>query len=326
MKEGLSMIRTMGFTINNELIFDFPLDEIENKALQWYWVDFDQPTKREELLLHTFFNFHPLAIEDCLEGLQRPKLDYYGDYVFFVLHSIRHETLRPEELNLFLGKNFIVTFHYDDIEELSLSREKVIQNPQNWDNGAIFNAYQIIDKVVDNYFPIAYKIDDQLNEIEEQLSPKTVHLSMDYVFEVRSDLLRLRRTIFPMRDLLYRMLGSKQLNLSPSENLYFKDIHDNLLRLGEIIEENRELTADIRDSQLSINSNRMNSIMMTLTIISSVFIPLTFIAGVYGMNFDYMPELHWRFGYLFVLLAMLGSGLTMGMWFKHKGWLNMFKS
>ncbi|MBE1555575.1 magnesium/cobalt transporter CorA [Sporosarcina limicola] len=319
------MIRTMGLTEDNEIIFDFPLAEISERSLQWYWVDFDQPTKNEESMLHSVFNFHPLAIEDCLDRLQRPKLDYYDSYAFFVLHSIRHEGLTAEELNLFLGENFVVTFHFTDIPELADARDKIIQNPTKWERGQVFMAYEIIDKVVDHYFPVLYKIEDHLNEIEEQLSLSTVHLSMDYVFEVRSNLLRLRRTIFPMRELLYRMLYSERLGFTSHEHAYFTDIYDHLLRLGEIIEENRELTSDIRDSQLSINSNRMNSIMMTLTIISSIFIPLTFIVGVYGMNFDYMPELHWKYGYAIVLGAMLLTGIVMMLWFKYKGWLRVFK-
>lgn len=241
------MIRTMGLTDNDELIFDFPLAELTTRSWQWYWVDFDQPDANEEMMLHSVFNFHPLAIEDCLHQLQRPKLDYYDDYAFFVLHSLCHDDLAAEELNLFLGKNFVVTFHYEDIQELKQVREKILHNTKKWDRNHVFTAYQIIDQVVDHYFPILYKIEDQLNEIEDQLSPTTVHLSMDYVFEVRSDLLRLRRTIFPMRELLYRMLYSERLHLTSHEHAYFTDIYDHLLRLGEIIEANRELTADIRD-------------------------------------------------------------------------------
>jgi magnesium transporter len=319
------MIRTMGVTDDDELIFDFSLADIRDLSLQWYWVDFDQPTTDEESFLHSFFRFHPLAIEDCLYRMQRPKLDFYDEYVFFVLHTICQEDLASEELNLFLGENYIVTFHYNKMEELTKTREQWIENSGKWKRGHIFKAYQIIDNVVDHYFPILYKIEDHLNEIEDQLSPTTVHLSMDYVFEVRSDLLRLRRTIFPMRELLYRMLYSQRLDLNSHERAYFSDIHDHLLRLGEMIESNRELTSDIRDSQLSINSNRMNSIMMTLTIISSIFIPLTFIAGVYGMNFDVMPELHWRYGYFIILGIMFILGAAMVVYFKYKGWLSFFK-
>lgn len=320
------MIRTVGLTNDNELISDFELSEIPSLPLKWYWVDFDQPTKEEEVFLQTHFNFHPLAIEDCFLRLQRPKIDFYDDYSFLILHSIPHGELTPEELNLFLGENFVVTFHYDDIEELNTAREKILNDERQWQRKPFYATYEIIDKVVDHYFPVIYQIEDKLNEIEEELSPSTVHLSMDYVFEVRSDLLRLRRSVFPMRDLLLRMISSERFGLSEHEKIYFKDIHDNLLRVSEMLTENRELTADIRDSQLSINSNRMNSIMMMLTIISSVFIPLTFIAGVYGMNFDFMPELHWKYSYLVVMIVMLIIGLSMMLWFKHKGWLRMFKS
>ncbi|MBB4824418.1 magnesium transporter [Sporosarcina luteola] len=320
------MIQTMGETSDGKLIYDFQLEDMTNLSLEWYWVDFDQPTAEEASLLHSYFHFHPLAIEDCLGRLQRPKLDYYEGYTFFVLHSICHNDLIAEELNLFLGDRFVVTFHFDRLQELDKAREMIRANPKKWERGHVFTAYEIIDKVVDQYFPILYNIEDHLDEIEDQLSPRNVHLSMDYVFEVRSDLLRLRRTIFPMRELLYRMLDSERLDFIPHEHAYFSDIYDHLIRLGEMIESNRELTADIRDSQLSINSNRMNSIMTTLTIISSIFIPLTFIAGVYGMNFDYMPELHWRYGYPIVLIFMGIIGFSMGIWFKSKGWLGLDKS
>ncbi|WP_339254932.1 magnesium/cobalt transporter CorA [Sporosarcina sp. FSL W8-0480] len=320
------MLRTIGMTNADEMIFDFRLEEIESLPLKWYWVDFDRPSEEESELLRSYFDFHPLAIEDCLGRLQRPKMDYYDGYTFFVLHSICSDDLEAEELNMFLGKNFIVTFHRGKLQEMEKARELILTTSKTWDQGHKFITYQIIDKVVDQYFPILYNIEDHLDEIDEELSPRTVHLSMDYVFEVRSDLLRLRRTIFPMRELLYRMLNSQRLHFSQQEQAYFSDVYDHLIRLGDMIDSNRELTADIRDSQLSINSNRMNSIMTTLTIISSIFIPLTFIVGVYGMNFDHMPELHWRHGYLIVIIVMALIALSMIVWFKKKGWFGIDKT
>jgi magnesium transporter len=319
----LPLIRTIGFTDENDLIVDFALEEVHSRSFQWYWIDFNQPTKEEELLLHSFFHFHPLAIEDCLHRLQRPKLDHYDEYSFFVLHSICHDDLKAEELNMFLGENYVVTFHYTQLHELEDARERILQHQSKWEQGHMFVAHQIIDQVVDDYFPILYKIEDQLNEIEDSLTPSTMQFSMDSVFDVRSNLLLLRRSIFPMRELLYRMINTQRIELSINEQAYFSDVYDNLLRLGDILESNRELTTDIRDSQLSINSNQMNRIMMTLTIISSIFIPLTFLAGVYGMNFDVMPELHWDYGYPIVLLVMFVIGIAMLMWFKVKGWLRL---
>ena len=274
------MIWTMGLTKNNNIIHDFPVENISELDLRWYWVDFDQPDAEEASLLHSFFAFHPLALEDCYGRMQRPKLDHYDGYTFFALHSICHEDLNAEELNLFLGENFVISFHYTQLQEIHKAREMIMHNPSKWERGNILVTYEIFDKIVDQYFPILYNIEDHLDEIEEKLSPTTVQLSMEYVFEVRGDLLRLRRTIFPMRELLYRMLESKRLNFIPQEHTYFSDIYDHLIRLAEMIDSNRQLTSDIRDSQLSINSNQMNSVMMTLTIISSIFIPLTFIAGV----------------------------------------------
>ncbi len=320
------MIRTIGMTTERKLVFDFALTEINKQKMLWYWIDFDEPNKEETLLLDSFFHFHPLAIEDCLQGLQRPKLNYYEDYAFFVLHAINQENIKPQELNMFFGDNYIVTFHFNKLSELKNVRESIIQNPLEWEEGHTLVAYHVMDEVVNNYFPVIYKIEDHLNDIEDMLSPASVHLSNDFVFDVRQDLLRLRRSIIPMQELLNRILHSERLGLQANELTYFVDIQDDLLRLLDTIELNRDLTADIRDVQLSINSNQMNRIMMTLTIISSVFIPLTFIAGIYGMNFEHMPELNWRFSYLFVLLAMLAIGISMLLLFRKKGWLRIFKS
>lgn len=320
------MIRTIGFTNENKLIFDFPLSEVHTSAFQWYWVDFSEPSKEEVSLLHSFFHFHPLAIADCVQGLQRPKINYYDDYTFLILHAICHEDLKAEELSMFFGENYVVTFHLNERQELEDVRQRLIANPTKWGGGHTLIAYHVMDEVVNNYFPILYKIEDHLNDIEENLSPSTVHLSMDFVFDVRRDLLRLRRTFIPMQELLYQMLNSDRLAFQANERAYFNVVHDHLLRLIEMLELNRDLTADIRDMQLSINSNQMNRIMMTLTIISSVFIPLTLIAGIYGMNFKYMPELHWRYSYPVVLSIMFVVGISMLLLFKFKGWLRIFKS
>ena len=146
-------------------------------------------------MLRSVFDFHPLALEDCLGRLQRPKLDHYDGYTFFALHSICHEDLNAEELNLFLGENFIVSFHYTHLQEIDNAREMIVQNPNKWERGNILVTYEIFDKIVDQYFPILYNIEDHLDDIEEKLSPTTVQLSMEYVFDVRGDLLRLRRSI-----------------------------------------------------------------------------------------------------------------------------------
>lgn len=320
------MIRTIGVTTEHELVQDFTLDELKESLFEWYWVDISNPSIDEQNLLRDYFQFHPLAIEDCLHDLQRPKLDNYDRHTFFVFHTYNEKTMEAEELDVFVGGNFVVTFHYEEMHELDDARDRLIHSTKTWKRGSMQALYQIIDKVVDHYFPIIYKIEDYLNEVEDDMSRHYDQFSMNRVFEIRSDLLHLRRTINPMRDLLYRMLASSRLNFSQEERTYFEDIYDHLLKLSEMIDSNRELTADIRDSHMSMNSSRMNRIMMTLTIVSTVFIPLTFIAGVYGMNFEHMPELTWSFGYFGVLLFMFLIAGGMLTWFTYKGWFKLFKN
>ncbi|MGE6516906.1 magnesium/cobalt transporter CorA [Lysinibacillus sphaericus] len=319
------MIRTMGISKDQQLLKGFPLEDIKDKYFEWFWVDFNSPSAEEELLLDTFFHFHPLAIEDCLMRLQRPKLDFYDDYHFFVIHRLNEETLIAEELNIFVSDKFIVTYHKNETPEIDKVQKLLEEQPKNWERGTVFLTYQTIDKIVDSYFPLVYKIEDHLNTLEDELTYQSSVNAMQIVFEFRSDLLHLRRTILPMRDLLYRVLSSYRFALKKSERAYFGDIHDHLVKLTEIVESNRELTADMRDNYMAMSSSRMNGIMMTLTIVSTIFIPLTFIAGVYGMNFDIMPELHGRYSYFIVLGIMILIVFFMLSFFKYKGWFKLFK-
>jgi magnesium transporter len=311
------MIRTFAITNELNLINDLPLDRLSDSNIKWYWVDFDAPSEEEAMLLKTHYNFHPLAIEDCLHFLQRPKLDYYEGYDFFVLHTLNQSSLTPDEIDLFVGKNYIVTFHLTPSSEIEMVQKRLLSDKNALRKGAMYTFYLIMDKIVDEYFPNLYQLEDSLNEIEAKDAYQDV---MKDVYEIRSKLLKLRRSIFPMRELLYRMLNSERLIIPKEERVYFMDIYDHLLKLSEMIESNREMTADIRDSYISINSNRMNSIMKTLTVMTSVFIPLTFIASIYGMNFEYMPELSWRWGYFTVLAVMLVVGSSMLIWLWRKGW------
>ena len=310
---------------NGDLIEHATLQQLSSPDIAWYWIDFYAPTEKEAALLKEFFQFHPLAIEDCFHYLQRPKLDFYEGYLFFVLHALNQKTLRSEEVDLFVGENYIVTFHLKEAPYIDRVIRKLKGSDKARESGPEHMAYMLIDQLVDDYFPIIYQIEDRLNEIEDEEGHKTYGTLMNEVFGIRSDLLKLRRTIIPMRDLLYRIVNTNMMKSDANRQAYFNDIYDHLLKLTEIVESNRDMTADLRDSYQTLNSNRMNAIMMTLTIVSTIFIPLTFIVGVYGMNFDNMPELHWKYGYFGVLIFMglLVSGMLL--WFKHKGWFRIFK-
>jgi magnesium transporter len=318
------MIRTCVITKDFEVIYDVSLPSVNSSDVSWYWVDFQEPTEDEAKLLADFFHFHPLAIEDCLEYVQRPKLDFYDRYLFIVLHAIEGNTLEAEEVDLFVGQNFIVSFHKQSIHAVNEVWTR-IQHEEDFQQGPFHVMYRIIDKLVDDYFPLIYHIEDVLNELEENTNDETIQEIIEKVFDIRGDLSKLRRTIVPMRDLLYRIIHSDRLQRMKERQLYFHDIYDHLLKLSEMIETNREITSDIRDSYLSLNSNRMNNIMMALTAITTIFMPLTFIVGIYGMNFNYMPELRWKYGYFAVLGVMAIIALSMFFWFKRNGWFQFLK-
>lgn len=320
------MIKHFAMTKDGKLLStDIKAERLTDQDIEWYWTDFDQPSDEEVSLLKSQFHFHPLAVEDCVHHLQRPKLDQYEEYLFFVIHALNQRTLASEEVDLFVGKDFIITFHFHRSDGIEKVRRQLSENSELWKKGPSHIAYMVMDQLVDEYFPILYKIEDRLNEIAESDSRKTYGTLMNEVFDIRSDLLKLRKTIIPMRDLLYRILNIEISKENRERKAYYSDIYDHLLKLTEIVENNRDMTADLRDSYQTLNSNRMNAIMMTLTIVSTIFIPLTFIAGVYGMNFDNMPELHWRYGYFFILVMMGAVVAGMIFWFRHKGWFDIFK-
>ncbi|MFC0270481.1 magnesium/cobalt transporter CorA [Metabacillus herbersteinensis] len=316
------MIRTIAINDKLEIIIDSPLDELSREDIRWYWVDFNQPTKEETMKLADPLHFHPLAIEDCIHKLQRPKLDYYEDYSFFVTHSIDPVELNKEEINFFVGQNYIVSYHHSESNEMNTvwNRVKETKKIEVWDQHLVL--YHAIDKLVDNYFPIVYKLEEDLDTIENNPTKQPMEKLLEQLFNTRHHLLGLRHTVSPMRDLIYRILSSTRLEGIQQKQEYFSDIHDHLLKLTELIDANRELTNDIRDSYLSLNSHQTNRIVKVLTVITTIFMPLTFIAGVYGMNFENMPELTWNFGYFLILIFMFGIGFGMYVWFKRKGWFD----
>ncbi|WP_248924713.1 magnesium/cobalt transporter CorA [Paenibacillus hamazuiensis] len=315
------MLRIMAVTREGDLCELSSPDELSGAGFSWFWADFNAPTEEEALLLETYFHFHPLAIEDCFHLLQRPKLDHYEDVHFFVLHALNHPNLDADEVDMFIGKNYLVTFHHNKLPEVDDAWSKLAEHGNLRAKGHLYAMYLVVDKLVDNYFPAVYEIEDQLLEVETgDNSTKSVEALMNNVFKIRSRLLKLRKTIVPMRDLLYRILNTERIEGLKEQRVYFTDIYDHLLKLSEMIESNRDMTADMRDSYISLSSNRMNTIMKTLTVITTIFMPLTFIAGIYGMNFQNMPELSWRWGYFVVLGAMFLIGFGMFAWFRKKGW------
>lgn len=314
------MFKTLAVSKNHVVVKDVEISKLVDGDFLWYWIDFYEATEEEIEFLSNPLHFHPLAIEDCRYHLQRPKLDYYDGYTFFVTQALNQGTLEREEVDFFLSDHYVVTYHHRPSQEINQVWTRLSQsaNIKKWDPSHVL--YDAIDKMVDNYFPPVYQIEDKLNEIDENSKGRSMEALLEDLFDTRHDLLSLRHTITPMRDLIYRILNSQRMTYIHGKKEYFSDIHDHLLKLTEMIEANRELTTDIRDSYISINSNQTNHVMKVLTVITTIFMPLTFIVGLYGMNFHNMPELSWKYGYFATLIIMFIIAMGMTWWFYKKGW------
>lgn len=313
------MIRTLA-VVDQKVIINPPLERLEEIQADWVWVDFDSPVKKETNLLRSFFDFHPLAVEDCVNNLQRPKVEFYEEHLFYVVHALDEKTLEATEVDFFTTKNMVVTFHKTEVPEIDFVWNYVkglkVVPPELGKNELI---HKLMDKLVDMYFPIMHRLEERVISIESNEDDEAPKL-INQIFDIRADLLSLRKTVVPMRELLYRILESKRVGLDADERSYFHDIYDHLLRLTDMMTSAREMTSDIRDNYISLNSYRMNNIMKTLTVITTIFMPLTFIAGLYGMNFVNMPELKSENGYFYVLGIMILLGVMMSLWFRKKGW------
>lgn len=317
------MVRIVAISREFQPIYDLTLEELKSENILWYWMDFSKPSDEEASLLESYFKFHHLSIKDCMYSLNSPKLDYHSNYNFFILNALAKKSLAPVELSLFVREKCIVTYHNEELEEVDKAWDNIKLYKKYLDKGTSFILHRILDNIVDNFFPAIYVIENRLNEIERNMEKKPIHKLMNEIFEVRSDLLKLRRIINSMRDLLYRVVNSEKIKWFDDHKLYFSDIYQHLVKLSEMVDSNREITADMRDSYLSINSTRTNKHTMVLTVITSIFIPLTFIVGVYGMNFENMPELRMKYGYFIVLGVMLVMAILMFRWFKRKGWFEV---
>ncbi len=288
------------------------------------WIDVDGLGSAEAIRrIGETFGLHALALEDVAHVHQRSKVEDYGNHLFIVMRMASFDDqLQTEQLSIFLGRNFVVTFQEgrpgDCLEPV---RQRLRQAHGTLRGmGADHLAYALIDAVIDGYFPIVEGYGDQLNELDHKLSEMGTHVPLADIHQVRSELLLLRRAIWPHREAVLHLLRESNPLVTPETRVYLRDCYDHTLQIIDVVETYREMCSDLRDFHLSTASHRANEIMKVLTIISTIFIPLSFIAGVYGMNFDNMPELHWEYGY-FVALGVMGAAALGLMWFiLRRGW------
>lgn len=294
------------------------------------WVDLEAPTEFESDCLVEIFNFHDLAIEDCLSDHSQPKVDDYEEYLFLVVHaaSIVHDVekeqdeLRSKELEIFFGRNYVVTFHKNPLKTISLICENVKRKPERYmGHGSDTLVHAILDNLVDNYQPILDLYDEKIDKLEEEIfnNPPADYLST--VMQLKQDIFNLRRIVSPQRDLINTLIKDPEPFIKEERLMYFRDIYDHLFRIYGITESFHENLSSILQAYFSYSSHKLNEVVKHMTVLATLSMPAFIIASIYGMNFDHMPELHWKFGYPFSIGLSLSISLIMLGWMKFKKWL-----
>jgi magnesium transporter len=292
-----------------------------------FWVDMEAPTESDDRVLLDVFRFHPLTVEDCRANKHHPKVEEFLDYIYFIVHAVRTDA-SPErfntiELDGFLGRNYVVTYHHENFVSIDKVKQSVRSTPITCQRGATFLLHQIIDSIVDDYLPVMDDFDEQINDLEDSIF--TLHRPNDQILSeilgLKRSVLRLRRISSKQLEVLFRMSHGQFQLISGPVLPFFRDIYDHLVRVTDLAESYRDLIGGSLEAYLSVVSNRLNEIMKVLTIFSAIMLPLTFIAGVYGMNFENMPELHSRYGYYAVWVIMIVVAFGMLGLFWRQGWI-----
>ncbi|GAB4112869.1 MAG: magnesium/cobalt transporter CorA [Candidatus Caldatribacteriota bacterium] len=273
-----------------------------------------------------YLGLHPLLIEDITNTGQRPKIEDFEDYIFIILKMIyctnSKDDLEIEQISLILGPDFIVSFQERKGDVFESIREKIRKGKGKIrKEGVDYLAYNLIDSILDNYFVILENIAEKIEEIEERLLIYPTPKILQNIHELKRNIIFLRKSVWPLREIISRLEKPESKLIKETTQIYMRDIYDHSIQIMDTIETQREMISGMLDIYLSSISNKMNEVMKVLTIIATIFIPLTFIAGIYGMNFHYMPELSWRWGYFATLLVMVLVGVLMVFYFRKKKWL-----
>ncbi len=272
------------------------------------------------------FNIHPLVLEDILNTHQRPKVEDFEEYQYIVLKGLSYEgagtTVIHEQISILLLKNFVFTFK-EIKDDLFHPIEKRIQNNKSRIRAlsSDYLTYTILDSIIDQNFALLESLDEVIDSIEEELLINPAINTLKRIQGIKRELIYIRRSITPLRELLGSILRNESHLIEERTQIYFRDVLDHVLRISETIELQRDMVYGLMDMYQTSISNKMNEVMKVLTVFASIFIPLTFIAGVYGMNFEYMPELKWRLAYPILWVVFITVGIGLLAYFRRKKWL-----
>jgi len=273
----------------------------------------------------TYFDIHPLVLEDVMNTHQRPKLEEHDNYLFVVLKSLVSEdnafVVKNEQISLLVLENLIFTFK-EKADPLLAPVFKRLENSRGRyrNKGADYLMYSVLDMIIDQNFDIMDQLEETLIALEEDIFSRPSPALLERIHEIKLEVIRMRRYISPIRDLTAGLLRSESELIDENTRIYLRDVHDHVLRIIESIETHRDILSSLLEIYLSSISSKLNEVMKVLTVFSSVFIPLTFITGIYGMNFESMPELTWRWGYPAVWMVFIATSAGLYYFFRRKGW------
>lgn len=295
------------------------------------WVDFEITEKSDtqiaEDILLNIFKFHHLTVEDCREARNQPKVEAFAKYLFFIVHGIRNETntanFVTKELDGYLGDNFVVTVRKEDFRSVEKVKRQIRANPNICRRGAAFLLHQILDQIVDMYMPLVDDFDVAINDLEDRVFQmrRPNNIILEEIMDLRRSVARLKRISARQLEVLYRISHGEFPQIPENILPFYRDVHDHLLRISDLAESYRDLVGGLFEIHFSVTATKTNEVMKVMTIISTIMLPLSVIAGIYGMNFANMPELTTRYGYFFTLAFMFLIAVGLLFYFWRKGWI-----
>jgi magnesium transporter len=327
------MIKTI-FYLNGTTQTDLTLEDIKTILDQKQgvlWVDLVQmPYAESEQILLDIFGFHPLAVSDALDEMHVPRIDDWGDYLYLVLHSIRfdplvEDPLKTDELDVFLGKNFLVTYQNVSIPIVEKVRNYLERDSRFLERGADHLFYKLADDLIGDIMPIVDQMDDEIDTLEDMMFKSTSRKLLARIFTLKRSLLHMRQVLMPQREVFNKLARGDDHVIDPQERVFFRDIYDHLVRLYDISESLRDLIGGVLETYLSVINNRMNDVMKTLTIITTLFMPISFLTGFFGMNFFAAdpPYSAWTTRPMFFLVLSIFVILPVSMfvWMRSRKWM-----
>jgi magnesium transporter len=300
-------------------------DELVRNPNIVFWVDFFAPTDEESYVLTGDFGFHPLAIEDAIAEAPGPKVDDYGSYLFVVFQIADFfpgsAELATKAIDVFLLKNGVVTVRYEKVPPLEAVARRCMSEERVMSRGADFFFHALLDHMVDHYDHTLERIDDEVDAVEDFVFQDPDESVLRRVFDLKRDLAHLKRIVTPMREMLDRFSRARFQLIGSKARLYFRDVFDHIQRISQLADTHRDTLNSVLEVYFSTVQSKTNQTIKILTIISTILLPLTFLTGLYGMNFDWMPELRWRYGYLFFWGLIVALVVGMLWFFKRRKWI-----